>query len=205
MKNYINNYIEIYQELKDIIKSNNTINTKSISDVYKNEFYMFLTICKINNFELNYPFHEFEKIIEFVLSQSDLKSKIENFLNIPLIFNKLYDELLQKTFIEQFKIHFNHDIVSTKINNKCSISFRSCNKVILTEILSNLLFVDDIIKLLSNKFNFIPTNLSLYKDKKELKVGFQLIEYNIDDNIDENIDDNYIDIVIKFKSNLNQI
>jgi hypothetical protein len=168
---------------------------KKISNVYIKEFCMFLTICKNNKIDLNYPFYEFSKIVNIINDNKYFKNNINEIFNNKkkLSFNKKYDKSLQDFFIKIMKEKFNHDSQCNLIKN-VSIDLKFGMNIFDRINISNILTVKDIFNNLQNKnleFNKLNiNNLLFYKDKKHITITDFLIEHDIED-------DDCINITIK--------
>ncbi len=192
-------YKELYNSLYSLFNEYKpSTDLKTISDVYKKEFIMFLTICKIQNFDYSYPFFEFDKIIYIIQNNDELYKKFLCILereNKPILFKKNISFNLQDMFIICIKHRFNHDIICKTINYvdiNLKFSLVRTEKIKLLNITTIKILKNDII----NKFNFNAFGykmIELYKDKKQLEDDKKLIEYDIDD-------DDTIDIIINQKS-----
>ena len=191
-------YREIYDSLLIVFKEYNfTTDLKKISDAYKKEFSMFLSICKLNNFNYSYPFYEFDRIIDIVINNKELFDKIKKILdqNDSLTFNKNICINLQEIFIICMKYNFNYDIIGC--NKIKYVNLKIKFNIYIEEIyILSLNTVNDLKNLIFKKFNLNLISdryLELYKDKILLQDNKKLIEYDIDD-------DDIINIIINQKS-----
>ncbi len=190
-------YHEIYDSLLSVFNDYKlTTDLKKISDVYKKEFIMFLTICKVNNSNYIYPFYEFDRIIDVIINNKELFDKIKKILdqNDSLKFTKNITINLQEMYIICMKNSFNHNIICNTIRYmnikfKCNINITNINILNINTInnLKNIIFKKINFNLVSDKYvEFYKDNILLDNDKK-------LIEYDIDD-------DDIINIIINQKS-----
>jgi len=190
-------YQEIYDSLLLVFNEYKlTTDLKKISDVYKKEFIMFLTICKVNNSYYIYPFYEFDRIIEIIINNKELFDKIKKILeqNDSLQFKKDISFNLQEMYIICMKNNFKHDIMCNTIryiNIKFKLNINS-EKINILNIntlntLKNIILEKFKLNLVSDKY------LEFYKDNILLQDDKKFIEYDIED-------DDIINIIINQKS-----
>jgi hypothetical protein len=191
-------YREIYDSLLIVFNEYNfTTDLKKISDAYKKEFIMFLSICKLNNFNYSYPFYEFDRIIDIVIHNIELFDKIKKILdqNDSLTFNKNICINLQEMIIICMKYNFNYDIIGCNTIKYVNLKLKF--NIYIEEIyILNLNTVNDLKNLIFNKFklNLVSDKyLEIYKDKICLQDDKKIIEYDVDD-------DDIINIIINQKS-----
>lgn len=181
----------------DLIKISDILKKESgVSDVYIEEFLMFISICISNNLQLVYPFAEFNKLIDAVINNQKVKFFIMNQMNFKdninknvltlLHFTNKYDKKLQDYFIQKMMEYFSHDVISTRID-VYDISLRVNNnnsKYILN--INNNLDVLTVKKLFikHQNLNIEPKNIIFYNNKNELYDNKSLIEYFISDEND---------------------
>jgi hypothetical protein len=192
-------YKDLYDSLYSLLNEyKQTTELKKISDAYKKEFIMFLTICKIQKFDYSYPFFEFDKIINIIQNNDELYKKFLCILerdNIPILFKKNISYNLQDMFIICIKYRFNHDMICKAINYveiNLKFSLVHTKKIKLLNITTIKTLKNDLI----HKFNLNVSGhkmFELYKDKKILDEDKKLIEYDIEN-------DDTIDIIINQKS-----
>jgi hypothetical protein len=181
----------------DLIKISDILKKESgVSDVYIEEFLMFISICISNNLQLVYPFAEFNKLIDtvinnqkvkfFIMNQMNFKDNINKNILTIINFKHNYDKKLQDYFIQKMMEYFSHDVISTRIDIY-DVSLRVNNndsKYILN--IDNRLDVLTVKKLFikHQNLNIEPKNIIFYNNKNELYDNNCLIEYFISDEND---------------------
>lgn len=165
---------------------------RTVSDIYIKEFSMFLSICLNEKLPLEYPFYEFEKIVEIIQNIKELHNILYEIFNKKLTFNKVYDKNTQIFFYDFMKKYFFHESQCSSIKN-VSIKFKMNFNIFEEANISNLSELQDLINIMKTKHNINSNCLKFYKDKKEIENNKKLIEYDIDD-------DDIITVVINHSS-----